>query len=82
MTVKTIRVTQQDIDKGEQGATMTCPVALAVKRAFRSDVKVDRISIRFFDSNDVIPLPPKAVGFIACFDNELTVQPISFRVKV
>jgi hypothetical protein len=66
-----IRVTQRDINAGVQGYAFHCPVARAVKRAFKADeVWVREIIIVIKDGiRQTLVTPFKAADFIESFDS-------------
>lgn len=87
MKLKTIRVTQDDIDHGKRGSFCDCPVALAVKRAFRASLSDRRIAVRHEgifvgDLEDerfwVAEADREVQAFIAAFDDGKRVTPRTF----
>lgn len=61
-----IRVTQRDIDEGVQGNSFHCPVARAVKRAFKAAEACVReiIIITKTGMKETYVTPPEAEDFI------------------
>ena len=77
----TIRVTADDITKGEPSECRCCPIALAMQRRFpRSKVNVGRISFRVGKWHGW--LPESAQDFICNFDDNYLVKPFTFRLKL
>lgn len=80
-----IEVTAQDIIDGCPRETSACPIALAATRAGLFDVTVlpDRIMhyLRGEICSRVITLPQEARDFIAKFDKNQDVEPLSFEVQ-
>lgn len=72
-----ITVTQQDIDKGEQGEAKHCPIARALKRATGEQCLVAS-KICFIGDREDIPLPENAQSFVSDFDCGFPVKPFSF----
>jgi hypothetical protein len=81
-----IRVTQQDIDRGVQGNSFHCPVARAVKRAFKAaEVWVREIIIVTKPrSQRTYVTPPQAEDFIERYDSAMlefeSPRPFSFSL--
>ena len=80
-----INVTQEDIDQGVPLSVLSCPVALAVRRAFGVHyasvgpvfITVEE-SVNDFDTYDT---PANVSTFIEDFDtDQATVQPFSFEL--
>ena len=78
---KKITVTKWDIDNGRPGSPISCPIALACRRAkimspnvFCREVIYGKGRSREFQ------LPKKARSFICRFDEGLSVKPFSFTV--
>lgn len=86
MLVK-IQVTQEDINNGIKFKCESCPVALAIKRLLKPNVKVlvgDIISFMTNDSSewkDVVT-PERVWDFLVQFDNKRPVQPFSFELDI
>jgi hypothetical protein len=86
MQTVTIKVTQEDIDKGTRLSPYYCPIALAASRVFDDDhdfrviVLPDRIIFRNFNSVVIEEwtLPPEARDFIRRHNNSQQVTPITF----
>jgi len=81
-----IRVTQRDIDRGVQGDSFRCPVALAVKRAFKADkVWVREVIIVIKGrSQQTHMTPPEVEGFLESYDSAIlefeSPRPFSFTL--
>jgi len=76
---KEINVTREDIQKGRRGVCSSCPIALALRRAFSTDkVDVDSFFLTIGFSAYMTPLI--AVEFMAAFDRGEAVEPISFSL--
>jgi hypothetical protein len=86
MTTLHIRVTQGDIDRGVQGDSFHCPVALAVKRVFKADtVWVGEIIIVTKGrSQQTYATPPEVEGFLESYDSAIlefeSPRPFSFTL--
>ncbi len=74
----TINVTQEDIDKGKQGDSCKCPVALALRR-IHPGARVGSLTL-FIADDWVESTPEVARKFISEFDNGRPVGPISFDI--
>ena len=76
----TIDVTSDDIAGGKRLACEKCPVALAVSRRVVGTASVSKfyISIDGF----LVKQPPTVKSFIRDFDNQRTVKPFSFDLKL
>lgn len=80
-----IRVTQEDIDRGERRSCAECPVALAVRRhflgtpafSFYENVEID-------DGKDrlIAGTPEIATNFMEAFDDGESVSPFSFTLDL
>jgi hypothetical protein len=68
-----IRVTQRDIDRGVQGDSFHCPVALAVKRVFKADTVWVReiIIVTKGRSQQTFATPPELEGFVESYDSAI-----------
>ncbi len=81
-----IRVTQRDIDEGVQGNSFHCPVARAVKRAFKAaEVWVREIIIvTKAGSQYTYVTPPAAQDFLERYDSAIlefeSPRPFSFTL--
>jgi len=81
-----IRVTQQDIDRGVQGNSFHCPVARAVKRAFKgAEVWVrEIIIITKSGSRLTCVAPPEVEDFMERYDSAIlefeSPRPFSFSL--
>lgn len=79
-----IEVTQEDIEKGQRHRSLSCPVALAVNRAFNGG-SIYVGSSHIYDENDgmrTIDLPIEAISFIRVFDSGKVVKPFKFSIEV
>lgn len=84
-----VEVTQGDISDGVRGSPRYCPIALAVRRsgntrAFVGGYRVSRLGgIGPLDPyGQSADLPSSARRFVACFDQGLVVDPISFELEI
>lgn len=76
-----IHVTREDIDLGERGSCLSCPIALAVKRqADIASVRVEVASIRVGSAKAI--LPDEARRFVDHFDYGRDVHPFSFDLPI
>jgi hypothetical protein len=77
---KTINVTQEDIDNGNNADACACPVALALRRSF----KVDDIWVQPYEmsaNGHVYMNPSKVRDFINNFDRGMKVKPFKFELE-
>lgn len=79
-----INLTKKDIQQGEQGNNMCCPIALCVHRKTGKRFRVRPNSIVTQEGNLVVVLPKKAQQFIYRFDRSTTkkIKPISFNIDI
>jgi len=82
---KVIEVTERDIQRSKgllkwQVSAYCCPIALAVRRAFRKTWAIGPTYIAC-DRGRTIGLPRKAQTFISRFDDGKSVKPIRFEVE-
>jgi hypothetical protein len=63
-----IDVTREDIEVGEAGGCLTCPVALALNRATGLEWFVDRDAARIRGDQTWLRLPAEVADWIAEFD--------------
>jgi hypothetical protein len=83
-----IRVTQRDIDRGLQGDSFRCPVALAVKRAFKAATVWVRevVIVTKGRSQHTYATPPEIEGFLESYDSAILEfecpKPFSFSLDV
>src|SRR5262249_30664788 len=82
-----IHVTQRDINRGAQGDSFRCPVALAVKRAFKADkvwVREVIIIVTKGRSQQTHMTPPEVEGFLESYDSAIlefeSPRPFSFTL--
>ena len=68
-----IRVTQRDIDRGVQGHSFHCPVALAIKRALKASAVWVRevIIVTKGSSRQTYATPPEVEGFVELYDSAI-----------
>ena len=82
-----IRVTQRDIDRGVQGGSFRCPVALAVRRALKADTVWVRevIIVTKAGSQQTYATPPEVEGFVESYDSAIlefeSPRPFSFTLE-
>jgi hypothetical protein len=85
MRTKTIKVTQADIDNGCMRNGVYCPIALAAKRAFRTQHVTVHSVIHVISGNNTSAktwiLPQEAIEFIFNFDHMVTVEPFEFEAR-
>jgi hypothetical protein len=83
-----IAVTERDIDVGERGDCLYCPVALAADRATGKCCRVDfkdwakRQLVLVIDGVGCLPLPPEARRWVKDYDAGRRVVPLAFAVKL
>lgn len=84
---KTIKVTQEDIDKGFRLQNDYCPVALAMCRGINKDigqVKVGRRGMSFHDHSGMLvcmfEMPDLVKIFVENFDKGYKVTPFEFEL--
>jgi hypothetical protein len=79
-----INVTQEDINKGCQNDSGTCPIALALSRATGNAVHVRAIyaSVYNWSLLYTTDLPIEARLFIRDFDSGKHVDPFSFELEL
>lgn len=83
-----IRVTQQDIDEGVQGNSFHCPVARAVKRAFKADEVWGReiVIVTKAGSQQTYVAPPEVEDFLESYDSAIlefeSPKPFSFTLDL
>ena len=68
-----IRVTQRDIDRGVQGDSFRCPVALAIKRALKAAAVwvPEVIIVTKGRSQQTHVTPPEVEGFLESYDSAI-----------
>jgi hypothetical protein len=80
-----IKITQQDIDRGDPGNALSCPIALAIKRDFPGEkVKVASSRIEIGDVVLVLNVNSSSIkvyDFIEAFDMGLPVAPFEVDLK-
>lgn len=77
-----ISVTQEDINRGQTGESAICPIAHAVRRAFKTYKK----AVAVFPDGAYVgawsaALPMKALHFMDKFDNNGKVKPFKMQLK-
>ena len=83
-----IRVTQRDIERGVQGDSFRCPMALAVRRALKADTVWVRevIIVTKAGSQQTYATPPEVEGFVESYDSAIlefeSPRPFSFTFGV
>jgi len=86
MMLHHIRVTQRDINRGVQGDSFQCPVALAIKRALKAAAVWVRevIIVTKGRSRQTYATPPEVEGFLESFDSAIlefeSPRPFSFTL--
>jgi len=86
MMTRDIRVRQRDIDRGLQGDSYRCPVALAIKRVLKADTVWVRevIIVSKARSQQTYVTPPEVEGFLESFDSAIlefeSPRPFSFTL--
>lgn len=70
-----VGVTEEDISTGKRNSIKSCPVAIAMTRAF---TKIGRA----FTKIRVDELPETAINFIYNFDNYVYVEPFLFELEI
>lgn len=78
---KTINVTKDDILRGVKWDSSSCPIALALRRQFKTklvDVDNDDITIR----RAVLLTPKRAQRFLVRFDSGSRVRPFCFKLTL
>ena len=80
----TIKVTQDDIDKGTDRCGYGCPIALAAQRALTNrHIHVGRAITTVFGYTDKrVPNPQEAQDFITLFDRGYSVEPFEFELDI
>ena len=81
-----IGVPQRDIDRGVQGDSFRCPVALAIKRALKAAVWVrEVIIVTKGRSQQTYVTPPEVEGFLESYDSAIfefdSPRPFSFTLS-
>jgi hypothetical protein len=84
-----IAVTQCDIDAGERGDCLWCPMVIAARRATRKRCLVDfadwsrRRLVLIIDGMGIVAtLPPDARRWVKDYDAGRRVKPLAFAVKL
>lgn len=79
-----IKVTQEDIEKGERTNACRCPISRALTRmGFNNSVATHHLNI--FPKGRImktIILPKEAKEFIRKFDNYMAVKPFEFELEI
>jgi len=77
-----IKVTKEDITKGVEKGTTTCPIALAVKRISPFVLRYV-LGIDIWDTEgNRYSMPLKAQNFIINFDAGEKVKPFNFKLEI
>jgi len=82
-----IRVTQRDIDRGVQGDSFRCPVALAIKRALKAAAVwvPEVIIVTKGRSQQTYATPSEVEGFLESYDSAIfefdSPRPFSFTLS-
>lgn len=78
-----IYVTQADIDEGERGNEMACPIAHAAARRFPSVNRVEMANETLYLDYEAFAVPPKASEFVGRYDEfgAEAVSPIRFSIE-
>lgn len=81
---KKIEVTQEDIKNGIRESANTCPIALAVTRAYGGRVLVNS-GVIIWDNGtgrpQIFSFPENVRQFIINFDKGLQVKPFEFEIE-
>lgn len=88
--LKTIEVTQDDINNGIPNSEHSCPVAIALKRVFPDRrVSVNEDSLMLYEEINEVCVrriikgtPSEVQAFILDFDDDVAVEPFSFEVDI
>lgn len=79
-----VEVTQEDIDRAREPFAFNCPIEFALLRDFGA-VSVGQSWIHVVraegDKAQCIKTPSRASRFIAAFDNDRQVKPLSFELE-
>jgi hypothetical protein len=82
MKTKTINVTQHDIDNGIADSNKSCPVALAIRRAFKKGKPYALVGWYTIGiGTKRINTPSVVRNFIYDFDKKSEVEPFSFTLE-
>lgn len=86
-----VDVTQMDIDRGVRSHACACPVAIALKRVTRPDVRSIVMGVQITvtrrfpfqpDDDYYVRSPESVVAFITRFDRNQSVEPFSFDLDI
>lgn len=79
-----ISVTEKDIVAGSRGSSISCPIALALKRCGLKDVHAYTTHILVTKGKEEFSSVPsrKVLQFINKFDRGLTVKPFRFTLSI
>lgn len=75
-----VKVCQENINKGERGSSLRCPIALALKETVLREWVVGSAYVTDYTSKKKYYLPDEARVFIAAFDKKEKVEPIEFEM--
>ncbi len=79
--VRTIEVTQEDIENGKRHSCDKCPIALAVQRTFKERWIVSATFAAPYQRPGVADLPNEAMSFVVAFDADTNVFPFAFELN-
>lgn len=84
MKTITINVTAKDIQLGQPGSPLRCPIARAIGRKLTryASQYVNNQRVSLFDGTTICLLPGAARNFIVAFDNKRGVSPFKFNIEV
>ena len=80
--ILSVRVTQDDINKGKPGNEYFCPIALALRKQGHERVSVVDGYATLGRNKDMYILPHKAREFVNDFDDCFIVKPFSFSACI
>lgn len=77
----TITVSQDDIEQGQPLKGLSCPIALAIKRA--TGLEYVGVGVRQYWYKDLAGgvLPPEVTEFVKAFDSGKPVEPFTFELE-
>lgn len=78
--MRTITVTQADIDNGSKENPISCPIALASKRVASDPYSVSVGTQVLAMDSCVVIMPKVATDWIDSFDKGFDVKPFSFKI--
>lgn len=80
--IKTINVTQRDIDRGKILDCRNCPIAKAMKRVIKQPIIVGDLSYRINNSTPIYFNNPGVTLFVRMFDMRREVKPFKFKLDI